>query len=251
MPTQSTQQTDLSIQSAQPSSTPLEPFVEPIQPIIEPIQPMVEPIQPMVEPVLDLANPPEHDMVDPNITLRKSTRKHQTPKYLDHYICKCAISADHHTSNHASKFKDPVSTKGTLYPISSFLPTAKFSTSYQAFLANICTHQEPHTYKQAVLHDHWKEAIAKELHALEQNHTWTLQPLPSGKRAIGYKWVYKVKLKLDGTLDKYKARLVAQGFTQTEGLDYHDTFAPVAKMTTVCCLLAIAAVQNWQIHPWM
>lgn len=192
------------------------------------------------DPVIELNN------VNLVLPLRRSTRKLQAPKYLDHYVC--AISIGHPTPIHASKSTSSAPTKGTRYPISSFLHNAKFSPSYQAFLANVCTYPEPHTYKQAILHDHWKEAMAKELHALEQNSTWFLQPLPKGKKAVGCKWVYKVKMKPNGTLDKYKARLVAQGYTQTEGLDYHDTFAPIAKMTTVRCLLAIVAIKNWEIH---
>ncbi|KAL6348322.1 hypothetical protein AAG906_005622 [Vitis piasezkii] len=94
----------------------------------------------------------------------------------------------------------------------------------------------------------WQEAMAAELHALEQNHTWTLTPLPSSHRPIGCKWVYKIKYNSDGTVERYKARLVAKGFTQREGIDYKETFSPVAKLTTVRCLLAIAAVRHWSLH---
>ena len=82
-----------------------------------------------------------------------------------------------------------------------------------------------------------------EIVALEANHTWTLTPFPLHKKAIGCKWVYRVKYRYDESVERYKARLVATGFTQKKGLDYIETFSPVAKMVSVKCLLAVAAVK--------
>jgi hypothetical protein len=94
----------------------------------------------------------------------------------------------------------------------------------------------------------WQEAMNSELQAFIDNQTWSLVPLPPGKRLISCKWVYRIKRKADRSVERYKARLVTRGFTQTVGIDYHDTFSPTTKMVTVCCLLAIAASLNWPLH---
>ncbi|KAK2995856.1 hypothetical protein RJ640_015816 [Escallonia rubra] len=84
-----------------------------------------------------------------------------------------------------------------------------------------------------VKHAHWRDAMAKEISVLEANNTWMLVPLQSKKRAIDSKWVYKVKFHTYDTMERYKSWLVAKGYTQIEGLDFHETFALVAKLAMV------------------
>ncbi|GKV37327.1 hypothetical protein SLEP1_g45367 [Rubroshorea leprosula] len=93
----------------------------------------------------------------------------------------------------------------------------------------------------------WKEAMDSELSALLENDTWDMVPCPSNVSIIGSRWVFSVKFKADGSIERYKARLVAQGYKQEYGIDYIETFAPVAKMTTVRLLIALSAMHQWPI----
>ena len=86
--------------------------------------------------------------------------------------------------------------------------------------------------------------MAEEIRALEKNDTWTIESLPPGKKPISCKWVYRVKYKSDGSIERYKARLVIRRDHQIEGFDYNKTFAPVANMTSVRCFLAVAIAKG-------
>ncbi|KAL0457111.1 UNVERIFIED_CONTAM: Retrovirus-related Pol polyprotein from transposon RE1 [Sesamum latifolium] len=122
------------------------------------------------------------------------------------------------------------------------------SSAYTCFVASLSALQEPRSYREAAASKEWREAMNAEILALGRNQTWEITQVPPGKRAIGCKWVFRSKLKTDGTVDRYKARLVAKGYTQVEGVDYVESFSPVAKPVTVRLLLAIAAARNWEIH---
>jgi hypothetical protein len=89
--------------------------------------------------------------------------------------------------------------------------------------------------------------MAEEIATLERTGTWDLVSPPLGVCPITCKWVYKIKIRSDGSLERYKARLVARGFQQEQGRDYDETFAPMSHMTTVRTLLAVASVRHWSV----
>ncbi|CAH9082663.1 unnamed protein product [Cuscuta europaea] len=102
--------------------------------------------------------------------------------------------------------------------------------------------------KEALSIPEWKKAVLEEMNALEKNQTWQAVEVPKNKPRVGCKWVFTPKFKADGTLERYKARLVAKGYTQTYGIDYTETFAPVAKLNTIRILLSLAANLDWPLQ---
>ncbi|GAB2291669.1 hypothetical protein Dimus_038168 [Dionaea muscipula] len=148
-------------------------------------------------------------------SLRHSTRTRQAPAWLKDYVTASSIRVDSSSAFH--------------------------QTSSGPILSLPCSPDE------ALLVPEWRAAMLLELQALQANHTWSVVPLPKDKRPIGCKWLFKVKYHQDGSVERYKARLVAQGFSQLYGFDYAETFAPVAKMDTVRSLLAVASVRSWHL----
>ncbi|KAF3654053.1 hypothetical protein FXO37_16682 [Capsicum annuum] len=94
----------------------------------------------------------------------------------------------------------------------------------------------------------WKEAINSEIDSILNNHTWELVDLPPKNKPLGKKWIFKRKMKTDGTIDKYNARFVVKGFKQKEGLDYIDTCLPIIRITSIRMLIVLATVYDLQIH---
>lgn len=105
----------------------------------------------------------------------------------------------------------------------------------------------PETYQEAIQrHDSakWQRAMQKELDSLKENNVWTVTDLPRDRKALPCKWVFRIKYNPDGSVDKYKARLVIKGFKQRKGVDYAQTFSPVARMSTIRALLSVAAAES-------
>lgn len=122
-------------------------------------------------------------------------------------------------------------------------PNTKFNYVAHKSVPNV-----PTTYHQAQKISHWRKAMEDEFDALIKNKTWDLVPPNPTKNVVDCRWLFRIKHKPDGTVDRYKARLVIKGFTQRPGVDFHDTFSPVVKPVTVRLILSLAVQQKWPIH---
>lgn len=115
------------------------------------------------------------------------------------------------------------------------------SIQLQGFVHQLSTIHIPTKVTEALTGPKWVQAMKEEMKALEKNQTWTLEKLPQGKRTVGCIWVFTLKYKVDGSIESYKVRVVAKGYIWTYGIDYEETFSPVAKLNTIRVLLSIAA----------
>lgn len=111
--------------------------------------------------------------------------------------------------------------------------------------------EEPATHQEAMRSPHaqqWREAMDAEMESLHANGTWELEQLPPGSKALPCKWVFKVKQHADGSIERFKARVVAKGFMQREGIDFNEVYAPTSRMCTMRTLLALAVANGWHIR---
>ncbi|KAJ1697014.1 hypothetical protein LUZ63_005526 [Rhynchospora breviuscula] len=184
---------------------------------------------------------PEHNAGASDQNAR-SQRSRKPPAHLQDYICYTAFC-------HPFKAQSTtVDSSGSLYPIAHYVNCNNFSAAHRNFLAAATAGKESRYFGEAMNYKHWRDAMHAEIDALERNETWTIEDLPPKKKAIGCKWVYRIKYNSDGSIERYKARLVVMGNRQVEGIDFNETFALVAKMTTVRTLLGVAVAKGWELH---
>ena len=118
--------------------------------------------------------------------------------------------------------------------------------------ANLTTDSEPRTFMQAMQgpqSHRWREATTLEYNnTLVENGTWEIVDLPQGEKSIGSDWVFKVKHNVDGSIERFKARIVAKGYSQRPGLDYNESFAPTFRPATLCIIMALAASEDLELR---
>jgi len=133
------------------------------------------------------------------------------------------------------------------YPVQIFTYDG-FVAHHYAYMVRVIQEVEPTCFEQVVGNPKWNNAMDEEMAALDVNTTWELVTLPKDKKTIGCKWVYKIKHNADGSMSRYKTRLVAKGYAQTYGIDYEETYSLIAKMTTIRAIIVMAATKGWSLH---
>ena len=106
----------------------------------------------------------------------------------------------------------------------------------------------PDTYEEASAHQVWRDAMMEEYNSIMKNGVWEVVPRPKEKSTVTSKWLYKIKHAADGSIEKFKARFIARAFSQVEGVDYDETFAPVARFSSIRAVIFVVTEMGWKIH---
>ncbi|KAL0641684.1 hypothetical protein Bca4012_102622 [Brassica carinata] len=131
------------------------------------------------------------------------------------------------------------------HPTQAVCSFSQYPEAHCAFMVNLDENHIPRSYEEAMKDKEWKESVGAEAGAMIKNDTWYESELPKGKKAVTSRWIFTIKYKADGSIERKKTRLVARGFTQTYGEDYIETFAPVAKLHTIRIVLSLAVNLGW------
>ncbi|RDX81335.1 hypothetical protein CR513_38003, partial [Mucuna pruriens] len=191
-------------------------------------------------------------------TCQSRTQEMGTPVCEDS-LDSCPLSSTDPTSDplpsspyHDSNIGWPIALRkgirSTRYPYPIYFSYHRLSPSYFSFVSSVSSITIPKSVCEALDHLGWRQAMIVEMQVLEQSGTWELVSLSLSKKIVGCRRVFAIKGVPNDTVDRLKAWLVAKGYTQVYGLDYGDTFSPVAKITTIRLLLAMTAIRHWPLH---
>ncbi|KAJ0912392.1 putative RNA-directed DNA polymerase [Helianthus annuus] len=161
-----------------------------------------------------------------NPVLRRSTRSSVLPKRLDDFIIEGKVK----------------------YGLEKVVNYTNLTKENICFTSVLNKSVEPRFYHEACKDPNWVSAMNAEIEALNRNNTWDLVELPHDRKPIGCKWIFKIKYKSSGEIERYKARLVAKCYSQREGIDFDETFSPVVKMITVRSVITLAVYNSWKIY---
>ena len=126
----------------------------------------------------------------------------------------------------------------------------KRENPYNSYVALLCDiiDKEPSTYEEAIEKKEWKDAMIEEYHSIMKNDVWEVVLRPEEKSVVTLKWIYKINHTADSSIEKHKARFVVHGFCYKEGIYYEETFAPIARYTSIRSILELVAVMKWKVH---
>ncbi|GJV60003.1 ribonuclease H-like domain-containing protein [Tanacetum coccineum] len=157
--------------------------------------------------------------------VRRSSRQTKLPTSLNDFVIKGKVK----------------------YSVERVVNYANLNHENYCFASSLNKSIEPTCYEKCILDNNWIDAMNAEIKALNKNHTWDITDLPANRKAIGNKWIWKIKYKANGEIDRYKARLVAKGFNKKEGIDFDEIFSPYVKMSTVRHVIALSVTNNWPL----
>jgi transposase InsO family protein len=188
------------------------------------------------------------EMEETKLEVDRSGRNRKRPAYLDEY------STVVMTDEYEELISEERNCEEEFAMLTSMPDGGKTDDSpeYELVMSAIAYCEEvPESYEEIEMRqdrEKWYQAIQEEISALKENETWTLVRLPPGKKVIKSKWVFTVKYNKEGKIERYKARLVAKGCSQKMGRDYSETYAPVAKLSTLRILLSVSNSKNLYVH---
>jgi hypothetical protein len=120
-------------------------------------------------------------------------------------------------------------------------------SSYMALMCDLLE-KEPTCVEEAIQKKEWADGMTEEYQSIINNDVWEIVPRPKSKDVVSSKWFFKIKHATDGSIEKYKARFVASGFSQKEGIEYEETFSPAARYTSIRTIIALATKMKWKLH---
>ena len=166
------------------------------------------------------------------------------PSYDPNYPPLIKWTRDHPISQIVGNVSEKVLTRSQVKAKQTSLFSKVEFCMYNSFVSKV----EPKTVNSALDHSDWVQAMQDELNEFERNKVWRLIPTPKDASVVGLKWVFRNKMDKEGNVIRNKARLVVRGYCQEEGIDYEETFAPVARLESVRIFLAYAAHKNFEVY---
>jgi hypothetical protein len=180
------------------------------------------------EPTTQIDPAPPADSVAPSNVPKDITIRHKRPDWA------------RQTLEEAKRHKSP---QGAIREIKK----PKRFSSYLSTMTHIID-SEPTCHGEASSDQVWQDAMIEEYQSILKNDVWDVVPRTEGKSVVTSKWIYKIKHVVDGSIEKYKERFMPRGFSQIEGVDYDENFAPVARYTSIRSIISLAASMGWKLH---